>query len=368
MINNKIIFAVVLFLFAFMILVSCAQREAVWRGTIEEVDGVMIVKNPIEPMYGEDILVLEEELSIGKAEGPEEYMFSELRYISVDDRGYIYALDSKEKNVKVYNDRGGYVATMGREGQGPGDKQAPRNVCITRQNEVMVPDSWNNRLTFFSREGKFIRSITTTPFELLETKIDSKGNIIGIDIVRDEENSRWELKKFDPELNYLFSIDSSPIPDFSNLNPFLPRLSWDIDKNDRIITGYPEKYEIKIFNTEGTLIKKIQKEYEPLEIAEEQLERLEDFPPGIKLKIPEYHAAYWSLFVEDECRIFVFTWEKVPDEDKRYFDVFNPEGKYIAKIPLKRQPQIIKKSKLYAIEEDEEGYYVIKRYGIAWKI
>ncbi len=367
MINNKIIFAVVLFHFAFMILVSCSQQEAEWRGTIEEMDRVTIVKNPIEPMYGEDILVLEEELSIGKAEGPEEYMFSELRYITVDDRGYVYALDSTEKHVKVYSDRGEYMATMGKASQGPGDLNGPRNVCITPQNEVMVPDSWNNRLTFFSREGKFIRSITTTPFELLETKIDSKGNIIGVDIVRDEGSSRWELKKFDPELNYLFSLDFSPIPDISSVNPFLPSLSWDIDKNDRIISGYPEKYEIKIFNPEGTLIKKIQKDYEPLEIDEEELDRLKDIPPVIKLKIPEYHAAYWSFFVDDECRIFVFTWEKMADEDKRYFDVFDPEGKYIAKIPLKRQPQLIKKNKLYAIE-DEEGYYVIKRYGITWKI
>lgn len=359
----KIVFLSLLILF-----IACGEQEAKWKGTIEEVDGVTIVKNPIEPMYGEDVFVLEEELTIGEADGPKEYMFSSLRYLTVDDRGYIYALDYKEKHVKVYDDNGKYLATMGKEGQGPGDIRGPHGVCITPQNEVMVPDSWNNRLTFFSQEGQFIRSITTTPFELLETKIDSKGNVIGREVVRDEENSRWELKKFDSGLNYLFSLDSSPYPDLNKLNPFLPSLIWDIDKNDRIISGYPEKYGIKIFNPEGTLIKKIQKDYEPLEIAEEQLERLKDIPPQIKLDVPQHHAAYWSFFVDDECRIFVFTWEKVPGEDKRYFDVFDSEGKYIAKIPLMQGTQVIKRNKLYAIEEDEIGYHVIKRYRVIWRI
>jgi len=364
--KTKIV-SIALFLSVIILLISCGKQKAEWKGTIEEVNGVTVVKNPKEPMYPEDVFSLEEELSIGEAEGPKEYMFSSLRHISVDDRGYIYALDYKEKHIKVYNGKGEYIATMGKAGQGPGDLNGPRKVCITLQYEVMVPDSWNNRLTFFSLEGEFIRSITTTPLELLETKIDSKGNIIGVDIVRDEESSRWELKKFDSELNYLFSLDSSPIPDIRNLNPFLPSLSWDIDKNDQIISGYPDKYEIKIFNPEGILIRKIQKDYEPLEIAEEELERLKDFPPAIKLDVPKHHAAYWSFFVDDESRIFVFTWEKVPDEDKRYFDVFDSEGKYIAKLPLKRGTQVIKKNKLYAIEVDEDGYHVIKRYKVTWK-
>lgn len=366
--NKNFIFLTSIFLSWFIIFSSCGQQTVKWKGSIELVDGVTVVKNPKEPMYKENVFFLEEELSIGDAQGPEEYIFSRISHIAVDDRGYILALDAKEKHVKAFNNKGDYVATMGKEGQGPGDLNAPQNVCITPQNEVMVPDSWNNRLSFFSIEGEYIKSIATTPYELLKTKIDSKGDIIGVDIVRDEENSRWELKKLDSELIYLFSLDSCPIPNINNLNPFLPSLSWDIDKDDQIFSGYPEKYEIKIFNPEGTLIRKIQKDYEPLEIDEEELGRLKDFPPGIKLDVPQYHAAYWNFFVDDESRIYVFTWEKVPGEDKRYFDVFDSEGKYIAKIPLKRGTQVIKKNKLYAIDEDENGFHVIKRYRVTWKI
>lgn len=79
--------------------VFCGPQKAEWQGTIEEVDGVTVVKNPKEPMYPEDVFNIGEELTIGKAVGPKEYVFSNLGYVTVDDRGYIYALDRKEKHV-----------------------------------------------------------------------------------------------------------------------------------------------------------------------------------------------------------------------------------------------------------------------------
>ncbi|TET64977.1 MAG: hypothetical protein E3J56_16475 [Candidatus Aminicenantes bacterium] len=65
--------------------------------------------------------------------------------------------------------------------------------------------------------------------------------------------------------------------------------------------------------------------------------------------------------------MFVQTYEKTTGGGSYYYDVFNSEGKYIAKIPLKSQPWVWKRGKLYNIEEDEEGYQVVKRYKVTWK-
>ena len=61
--------SIILFFSALMMLVSCQQQKAEWKGTIEEVDGVTIVKNPKEPIYSDEIVTFEEELTIGKSEG-----------------------------------------------------------------------------------------------------------------------------------------------------------------------------------------------------------------------------------------------------------------------------------------------------------
>ena len=43
----------------------CSSQKSEWKGTIEVVDGITVVKNPKEPMYGEDVCILAEDLSIG---------------------------------------------------------------------------------------------------------------------------------------------------------------------------------------------------------------------------------------------------------------------------------------------------------------
>jgi hypothetical protein len=75
--KNKAIIVSIVFIFSlFIFFVSCRQQKSKWKGTIEEVDGVTVVKNPKEPIYDEGMISLKEDLSIGVDEGDENYMFS----------------------------------------------------------------------------------------------------------------------------------------------------------------------------------------------------------------------------------------------------------------------------------------------------
>jgi hypothetical protein len=369
--NNKTkIISIALFLSVFMMFVSCQKQKAEWKGTIENVDGVTVVKNPKEPIYGEDVFILEEELSIGEAEGRKEYMFSEIRSVAVDEAGRIYVLDMKEAHVKIFGQNGNYIRTIGRKGQGPGELDFPLSIHITSQNELVVEDY--RRLAFFSSEGEFKRNLSIAKERLSRIDIDSDGNIIGNVIVREEENPRYEFKKFDSELNYLHSFGSSLLPSVSmrrdGYNPFMAFHFCYINENDQVVYGYPENYEIKIFDKEGNVIRKIMKEYDPVEITKEEIkEETEVLSQDMKLSIPKYHSAYRRFIIDDEGRIFVMTRERVADGEGYYYDVFDSEGKFIVKVPLKTRPYVLKKKKLYTVEEDEEGYQAVKRYKVIWK-
>ena len=367
--NSKklISFSTLLGIFIICSSFSCKQQSTEWKGTIEDENGVAIIMNPKEPIYSEEVFSIEEDLSIGVSEGPEEYMFSKIRSVVVDEQERIYVLDSREKHIKVFDSDGVYVTTVGRKGQGPGELAGPRNLCITNQNQIMVPDVTNLRITFFSLEGELSNNIGTPPRRLLEAKVDSIGNIIGVEIVIDEENPRHELRMFDSDLNVLQSFCSSSLPDMNNINPFMPSLTWDIYNYDRIICGWPDSYEMEIYDTAGNLIRRIMREYDPLEITELDKEKLKDLPPELKVSFPKYHAPYWKLIVGDEGRIYAMTWERVGEGDNWvYYDVFDAEGKYIAKIPLFISIQVFKKNKLYTFEYDEDGYHVVKRYKVTW--
>jgi len=110
--NKNFIFSIALFLSIFIILVSCKQQKTEWKGTTEEVDGVTVVKNPNEPMYGEDILILEEELTIGVAEGAEEYMFLDAREVAVDNRERIFVTDLRGVHIKVFDKFGNFITII----------------------------------------------------------------------------------------------------------------------------------------------------------------------------------------------------------------------------------------------------------------
>jgi len=145
---------VVLLVPLFLVALSCKQNKSEWKGTIEERDGVIIVNNPSEPMFGPDALSLEEGLSIGDNEVDSSYYFSVISDVKVDQEGRIYVLDGMESLLKIFDNQGSYIQTIGREGQGPGELQSPGGVYFSPKNEIVLKDQ--KGLNYFSKEGSFI--------------------------------------------------------------------------------------------------------------------------------------------------------------------------------------------------------------------
>ncbi len=82
---------------------------------------------------------------------------------------------------------------------------------------------------------------------------------------------------------------------------------------------------------------------------------------------PKHFPPFQTLRADDEGRVYVLTNERTEDKEKYFWDIFDSEGKYILKIPLKTSPRVIK-NKMYVIEDDEEGYQYLKRYKITWNL
>jgi len=74
--------------------------------------------------------------------------------------------------------------------------------------------------------------------------------------------------------------------------------------------------------------------------------------------------------VDDEGRIFVKRFEGIENTKRIYCEVFDPQGRYLTDIifPINMLPGLFKRGKLYTVEEDEEGYRVIKRYKVKWNL
>lgn len=345
---------------------------------IKEENGVIVVYNPKKPDPPPGIpteLILEEDLTIGVKEGEEEYMFLEATRLDVDDEENIYVLDRKASQVRVYDKNGQFCRTIGKKGQGPGEFQRPRDIYITSQKEILVNDSSTRRLYFFTLEGKFLREASAGNMWLfLDPKADSKGNIYASFMVLDEKPSS-QLKKFKSNLESISDITILEMAKPPVLDPRFPRIYWFVMENDKLIWSVQTQYEFHILNAEGKLIRKIVKDYDPVDFNEEDKERVlerlyggQPPPSDVKLEWPKHQLAFMDVTVDDQGRLFVKTYEKKDGEkEASYYDVFDREGRYIAKVFLDVTPRIWKKGKMYTFYDDEEGYRFVKKYNVVWQ-
>jgi hypothetical protein len=295
-----------------------------------------------------------------------------LRAIDVDEKGNIYALDSREGHIKVFDNNGKYVRTIGKKGQGPGEMQTPYDIHITPKKEILVNDVRARRFLFFLLDGTFQRQISTAKMTFfLNPKMNSKGMIVGSKQILGLIPG-FELLMFDSNFDLIKTIAKIELPKPPTFKPELPEFFWEYTQEDKLVWGTSTKYELQVLNEEGEITKKIEKDYSPVKITQEEKEEMmkrfskEGAPPAIKFEFPQNHLAFMNLSIDDEGRIFLGTYEKAEKGEGYYYDVFDSEGKYLAKIPLKDKPQVWKNRDFYTIEEDDEGYKVIKRYKVMW--
>jgi hypothetical protein len=348
---------------------------------IKTVDGVQVIENPKKLAPPEGVMskvTFKEDFSIGEGEFDED-MFAELTSLDVDGDGNIYILDRKDKKVKIFDSAGKFVKKFGEEGQGPGEMYVPVSIQVTHNNEMVIGDAGNQRLAFFSLEGEFLREMSTAAkaTALALPMIDSQGNIIGQELVPvpDESKLFREVRKYDSELNSLFTIASIDNTNLiqGKINPFQVVLFYQLGKENSIYISNPDAYEIKVLTTEGKLLRRILKDYDPVEVTnkdkEDFFERLPDLVGPIKdrIEFPKNYPAYQNFTLDEEWRLFVRTFEKGKEEGEFFFDVFDVEGRYIAKIPFKGDPRVWKGNKLFAIEEDEDGFQILKVYSVQWE-
>jgi hypothetical protein len=382
--RNKLPFMIiVIYLSLFLFLVSCGGKKAEWMGSIEEVEGIVVVKNPSEPMYGEGAFVLEEDLTIESKDREDEFIFHYTPNLVVDDEENIHVLDARAACIHVFGKNGEFIHSYGEKGQGPEEMDYPLDIRAAPHGELMVLDIYRARLNFFSQNGEHLRAFSTDQLvSMRRPVIDSRGYVITGTVIMGDD-VKTTLKKYASDLSPVSTITTQAVE--TSVDPVVQEyfevrrgtnLVWDVTCQDDIIWGKINKYEIFVHNPEGEPVRKIVREYEGNEITKkEQMELLKYFfgdnpiPDNFNgIKFPKTYPPFVRFTCDGEGRIIVQTYDKTQDGEKDYYDVFDAEGKYIARFSLKFRPQAWKNNKLYTMEEDEEGYQVVKRYKVTWNI
>ncbi len=90
----------------------------------------------------------------GDEEEDENKFFNTPGSVAVDDNQLVYICDWHNHCVKVFNNNGNYLHSIGRRGQGPGDLYGPKYITFSAEGSLLVNDGGNRRIQWFSSHGK----------------------------------------------------------------------------------------------------------------------------------------------------------------------------------------------------------------------
>jgi hypothetical protein len=115
---------------------------------VEDSAGVQIVRNSVQPLWGEgDAWGFEEVLTVGEAAGDPDYQFGQIAGLDATSDGRILVLDNQALHVKVFSASGVYERAIGQAGSGPAEFGPGAALLMVGVGDtVIVPDAGNQRV------------------------------------------------------------------------------------------------------------------------------------------------------------------------------------------------------------------------------
>ena len=125
--------------------------------------GVRIVTT--DPTNADATCTISEEpvLTIGEDEEDEHQWFSSIRGMGRLSDGSIVAVDRTAAEIRIYDETGRHLRSMGRHGEGPGEFSDPFILWITAGDTIWVGDYFPWRYNVFTADGEFVRLVSLNP-------------------------------------------------------------------------------------------------------------------------------------------------------------------------------------------------------------
>jgi len=342
-----------------------------WKGTIVKQGDTVVVKNPKNPMIPAASVRFKEEISISGGSLPPEAAFGIIRDVAVAADGRIYVAEIKQGKVLAFDSHGKFLFAFGKRGQGPGEFSSPVQISVRNmRREVFVDGS--RKGVVFDLEGKF-KENTIYPSAMLTVRSDEQSGLVGTIMDTSGPMGSYQLVKTGGGGSPPIILAKAPLPDLNAPDPFMPRLAWDLRPDGIVAEGLPERYEIKIHDAAGKIIRQISREYDPVPVTvRDEEEYLKTVPPEVaaatgKPRFSKRFPAFRRIVADERGWLFVQTNERASDGKSCITDIFDSDGRYVSRFGEGGTIYRVCGGKIYAVVEDEEGEMVLKRYSTEWQ-
>ncbi|MFC1554425.1 hypothetical protein ACFL7D_07315 [candidate division KSB1 bacterium] len=338
-----------LFQFSLLILFvfsSCSLDSS--NHVIEDINGVKYIRN-YDSLWDENPGVrLEFVRKIGVMDGTDpNYLLHIPVDVVVDSDNNTYIADAGNHRVQKFSSDGEYLATIGRQGQGPGEFSGDLR-CMDIHNDTLFVVYSNVVVQKFLIDGTPLDRVRGIN-DMTHLRHFSTGGLIHDRIIElsGRQIGNWNYASQNNELVIVFSEKDGTIinriaPPVMFDDPIETQkanyISYDIDKDDNIYISFDNLNRIDKYSAEGKHISSFDR---PLKFETTDKPEWMDTGRGLS---PHFIPVSTSTGIDSENRVWVVTLnidilnnrQQAIEKEGNIFDfhIFSSEGLFLGSIPV----------------------------------
>ncbi len=361
---------------------------------------------------------LEPRVTIGSLDGPPETVFGRVTSIAVGPGRDVYVLDGQAAEIRVFDESGEYLRTIGRRGEGPGEMQQPGGLAIFPDGAIGVRDPRNARLQVWSADGtetdewpvvssRFYSSGTplwvddrgtawiftagasedrTRPTPRVIVRVDRQGDVVDTLPDPGDRMPPNEVTASNPERGTLSS---------SMGVPYLPTGAWAVHPDGSLLRTTLDGIGIEVVAPDGG-VRRITRAFDPVPVPAAERGTLRDrivesmrntdpswswngpdipeMKPHIRAVYPALDGRIWAL-VSAPSREEPYPYHdpEDPDSPETYwtqsprFEVYERDGAYVGRVDVEPGPTgfgspVFLEDGAWGVTLDELGVQRVVRY------
>jgi len=344
--------------------------------SVETVDGVRLVHNGKEGQWGKKPKVQVELVrTLGDVAAEDESVaFYMPAGMALDSRGNLYILDTGNHRVQKFSPEGRYLASFGRQGQGPGDFSYPDSIDIDGEDMVWVSDPNNQRIQVLTPDGAERKTLSFVKERVGKIRRIKSGLLMagggGVFFggpEMDEEKALPKLfKKLD--LNGQVAGEYGEPFDFEHplVNQMGNQVTLAVDENDCVYLAYLYQNRIDKYSPEGKLLWRADRKLDYSTDPPKDKGKREARGGGVTIQMPQMNQCAEGIAVDSAGRAWVVTLNRQTKEEEKVgvnmsvtmsggerkmsmkaqgntdlrttdmyrLEVFSPEGELLGSLPL----------------------------------